>query len=312
VFFRTGAIIRRFAHSIVFVLPVSVAFSPHSVAENATSTSPGTNLPQLLIEQGWQQKTDADGNTIIYLPADKSEAQPAMPDIVQQLRERGWEMRTDTEGNTLLIRVDQNTWSPAKQQPASPAVEEAQSSAGAPSTVPPDVETLLRERGWRMETDADGAILLAPTGSAPSGSTEIDTTQVPDPFLRFRQALREKGWRVEPAEDGAVIIYPPVKADELFADPVYPAAPDKRGHYQGIALEAVTNGEIELPVDNQSEARKLAAAWVESFGGPGLTVGKVRQISRIYAVSVVETETPYLLRNQLIIRRDNGRVIAIY
>jgi hypothetical protein len=119
VFFRTGAIIRRFAHSIVFVLPVSVAFSPHSVAENATSTSPGTNLPQLLIEQGWQQKTDADGNTIIYLPADKSEAQPAMPDIVQQLRERGWEMRTDTEGNTLLIRVDQNTWSPAKQQPAS-------------------------------------------------------------------------------------------------------------------------------------------------------------------------------------------------
>ena len=254
-FSRTGAMIRRFANSIVFVLPVSVAVSSLSVAENATSTSPpGTNLPQLLTEQGWRQTTDADGNTIIYLPAHKSETQ---------------------------------------------------SSAAAASTVPPDVETLLRERGWRMETEADGTILLAPTGSAAAGSTEIDTTQVPDPFLLFRQALKDKGWRVEPAEGGALIIYPP-----LNADPVEPLS-EKQMPCQEVELEVVANGTIELPVDNQNKARKLAAAWIDSLAHPGLAVGKVRQINRVYAVSIVEAATPHRLRNQLIIRSVNGRVIVI-
>jgi hypothetical protein len=318
-FTRTDAI-TRLANPVVFILSISVGVPSLSVAENATLTSSGTDLPQLLDEQGWQEKTEADGSTLFYPPAQKARpsaraahkaaARSAIPDIYQQLRELGWEIHTDAEGNTLLIPVDQSTRSPAKSHPVSPPVVGAESSAGASSTVPPDVEALLRERGWRIETDAAGNTLLVPTGSVPSDTAESDTAHTPDPFLQFRQLLEDKGWRVEPAEDGAAIIYPPVKADNLRADRGNPL-PDKRSHCQWIELEAVANGEIELPVDNQSKARKLATVWIDSYGRPGLAVGKVRRINRLYAVSVVETETPYQLRNQLIIRSDNGRVIAI-
>lgn len=318
VFIRTGAIVRRLAIPVLFVLPVSLAVPSLSVAENTALSSPGTNLRQLLEEQGWQQEIDADGNTLFYPPGQESsqstKAPPAVvPDIFQQLRERGWEIRTDTEGNTLLTPAVQSTQTPARSHPTTPASAETERPAGALSiVVPPELETLLRERGWHIETDTAGDTLLMPTGSVPSDTTNIETRQAPDPFLQFIQSLENKGWRVEPAESGAVIIFPPVQADELPSDRGDPLQPDQRGHCQWIELEAIATGEIELPVDGPGKAKKLAGAWIDNFGLPGLSVGKVRQINHVYAVSIVDSETPYWLRNQLIIRSNDGGVIVVY
>ncbi|MEN8803095.1 MAG: hypothetical protein ABF297_14075 [Thiogranum sp.] len=317
-FIRTGAIVRRLAIPVLFVLPVSLAVPSVSVAENTALSTPGTNLRQLLEEQGWQQEIDADGNTLFYPPGQESsqstKAPPAVvPDIFQQLRERGWEIRTDTEGNTLLTPAVQSTQTPARSHPTTPASAETERPAGALSiVVPPELETLLRERGWHIETDTGGDTLLMPTGSVPSDTTNIETRQAPDPFLQFIQSLENKGWRVEPAESGAVIIFPPVQADELPSDRGDPLQPDQRGHSQWIELEAIATGEIELPVDGPGKAKKLAGAWIDNFGLPGLSVGKVRQINHVYAVSIVDSETPYWLRNQLIIRSNDGGVIVVY
>jgi len=316
VFIRTGAIIQRLAMPVIFVLPVSLAVPSLSAADDATLTSPGTNLPQLLEEQGWRKEIDADGSAFFYPPAQESrqaaEAPPAVPDVFQLLRERGWEIQTDREGNTLLTPAFQSSRSPAKSHPVTPPFMETEKPAGALSiVVPAEVETLLRERGWRIETDAAGDTLLVPTGSAPPDTGNIDTPPASDPFVQFLQSLEDKGWRVEPAESGAVIIYPPVKADELSSDRGNPL-PDRRGHCQGIELAAVANGQIELPVDDDNKAKRLARAWIDNFGLAGLSVGKARRIQRVYAVSIVETETPYRLRNQLIIRSEDGGVIAVY
>ena len=267
--------------AIALSLALSPALLPTGALGEPAPTQTGTDLIQLLEQQGWQAQTAADGSLIFSPPA----------------------------------------------QITRPAVESAKHTdlpSGQTSATPQDIERLLRERGWRTETDASGNTLLRPArAGTKSGqpAEDVESTTVgntaeavpatDDPFTQFQRSLSEKGWRVSADSDGSVIVYPPVKTDAPRASRAY-EVPEQRGYCAGIGLAAVGNGEIALPIDIANKAERLATDWIANFGHAEYAVGRIRRINQVYAVSIVDKRPPHHLRNQLIIRSDNGRIIAVY
>ncbi len=305
---------------------LSLATLPSAGITDIAPTSASAELPQLLEQQGWQAQEGADGATLYRppeqiiepdLPESANEAVAQPPSIpYRQLKDSGWTVRVDGDGNTLLIPAGRAAPTGTVGEAAIPA------TAGTPAA-PPDIQRLLRDRGWRLEQDASGNTILTPAnaGTSTSGTMKLEetandsgdteTATTADPFSQFQRSLRKKGWRVESAPDGAVLVYPPIsgKASDAYqAD----AAPAQRGHYKGIESATVLAGEVALPVDNEAEAGRIARDWVERFGSPEQVVGRIRRVNDVHIVSIVDETPPYRLRNQLIILTETGRVIAIY
>jgi hypothetical protein len=78
-----------------------------------------------------------------------------------------------------------------------------------------------------------------------------------------------------------------------------------------MLVETVQSGEIVLPVDEWSEARRIAQAWLDVQGTEASAVGKIRKVLRVYLVSIVEAKAPYGLRHQIAIRTRDGKVVPL-
>ena len=231
--------------------------------------------------------------------------------LLQLLEQQGWQTKSGPDGSLLF-------------RPAAPITRqtgEATQSDSLPAAAAPEIEHLLLQRGWRIATDASGNTILQPaqTGGQGSQSGENVTGEIPtgsaataagaDPFAQFKRSLSEKGWRVESAPDGSLMVFPPLPTDALQTAGTFSKA--QRGHCEGVSLAAVEQQEISLPIDNPAQAARLATDWIANFGHAEDTVGRIREINRVYAVSIVDKSPPHHLRNQLIIRRENGGIIAI-
>lgn len=138
--------------------------------------------------------------TLIYLScswAAASAESGTAPQLPQLLEAQGWRYQSDANGNVY--------YHPPQPTGAAAQPDEAIASALGPA----DVKQLLLERGWQMETNAQGDILLLPV-SAPAPS-EID------------QMLRERGWRILTDVDGNTLLMPTgpatTGATRLSSDP---------------------------------------------------------------------------------------------
>lgn len=241
---------------------------------------------------------------------------PVGNDLVRLLEQQGWQARTDSDGSITFSPPTQDTAkTEAAPQPDNTLAETRPAAA-------PEVERLLRQRGWRTETDASGNTMLMPaplktqgghTAEKPASeisSEPAETTARTTPFNQFRRSLKDKGWRVETAKDGSLTIYPPAQPHELQTTQ-QTATASQRGYCQGVDLTTVGQHEVALPINTHDEAARLATDWIANFGQADHLVGRIRRINRVYSVSIVEDQAPHHLRNQLIIRAEDGGVIAI-
>lgn len=265
-----------------------------------------SELPNLLEQQGWRYQSDAEGN-VYYQPARPLTAadqgkEAAISDVAQVdlrrlLFERGWLLETNPQGDMLLRPI---------RPPTSP-----------------DIHEMLRERGWRILTDMDGNTLLTPMHPAatePVASASkarvrraepeanpIDQPPAGEPTTRFRQVLEEKGWTVLMNSDGSMMVYP--AAANLQAPPIREATDTTpSGYCEGITLIAE---EVQLPVNFEEKAQLLSTAWIANFGRADYAVGKARKVNQLFVVSIVDSEPPHTLHNQLVVR-ENGTIIALY
>ncbi len=180
----------------------------------------------------------------------------------------------------------------------------------------------LRRLGWRIETDADGATLLFPPSSVPASEagtrtvapvtsiSQPEVDQAPDPSSTAQDEVAQdldalfaqRGWRSQRQTDGSLLLIPQqrVAADTVG---IQPAA--------GFIPAAVTEGQIQLPVDDWRKARAVATSWLDAYGDDKLRLGKLRRVLRVYVVSVVERMRPAALRHQLSISVDDGRVVVL-
>ena len=247
--------------------------------------------------------------------AEQSSA-PAGNDLIRLLEQQGWQARTGSDGSIIFSPPTQAaTETEAAPQPGDTLSEPRPAAA-------PEVERLLRQRGWRTQTDASGNTMLmrAPlktqgghTAEKPTpeiSSEPAETTASTTPFNQFRRSLKDKGWRVETAKDGSLTIYPPVQPPEMQTTQ-RTATASQRGYCQGAKLTTVGQHEVTLPINTHDEAARLATDWIANFGQADHLVGRIRRINRVYSVSIVEDQAPHHLRNQLIIRAEDGGVIAI-
>jgi hypothetical protein len=249
----------------------------------------------------------------------RTTAEPAIAesntDLLQMLEQQGWQAQTGPDGS-LIFRPPTT----ASEQKADVGGSKVPTTTGATPATASDVERLLLERGWRMETDASGNTLLLPAQAprpsnrslesvSPATTEEVAATT--DPFVQFQRSLSEKGWLVKSASDGSILVYPPVRKEVSQAGK-RDVGSTRRGYCAGIDLTAVQQQEVLLPIDSPEKAFRLATDWIANFGHADHAVGRIRRINQVYSVSVVDTEPPFHLRNQLIIRSDNGRVIAVY
>ena len=303
--------LQRYSGPIAWVRPAVLLTALLGTAVHAATGTADTGLEQRLIEQGWQASSDDAGNTLLYPPARSAPttADPVPPvaqtttthppDLQELLRQRGWVIRESAAGTTLQLLLDPPSAPPAPTQEPPP---------GAGSRAQ-DVYRMLEERGWRIHQDASGNTLLIPArtaGSPASGSTTTAAGPAGDSLADFRRAAEATGWRIESTADGSLIMRPP------GASAVRLDATSTIGTCQGVVTPSVATGSLGLPISNTASARRLAEEWLTDNASVGRAVGRLRQVNRIYVVSIVDDAPPFQLRNQLIIRRDNGRVIPVY
>ena len=92
-----------------------------------------------------------------------------------------------------------------------------------------------------------------------------------------------------------------------MADP----APQAITPSQGVVTAPVRDETVKLPVDRWVDARAIADAWVAEHGGGRLRVGKIRQVHRVYLVSIVGVDAPNQVIHQIAITGGNGHVVVL-
>jgi len=182
----------------------------------------------------------------------------------------------------------------------------------------------LRGLGWRVEQGTDGATLLYP----PMPKARVSATQVApaaEPEKALDALLQERGWRVERDAKGALLLHPRGPAPARPGAATYgeglagreAGAPSPEGAEggltpaQGAETAPVRDANITLPVDRWVEARTIAEAWLAEHGAPGWRVGKIRQVHRVYMVSIVDAARPPRVVHQIAITSGNGLVVVL-
>ena len=82
--------------------------------------------------------------------------------------------------------------------------------------------------------------------------------------------------------------------------------------WSGVMLPALQKGTIRLPLDSWEKAHQLTLSWIELSGRDDLLPGKIRNINKVYLVSVVSRIPPHVLRHQLVFREDDGHMFLVY
>lgn len=178
------------------------------------------------------------------------------------------------------------------------------------------VRALFEPRGWRVEQDDAGYLSLYPpsTKSDPVEAKEEGIAPAPqeqviagDDNDELTEALARHGWTVSKEDDGSLLLYPPAPKEEPAADegPTFPEP------LAGEMIDTLNSGDIELPIDSWNEAHRMAKGWLSQHRLEGVKVGRIRVINRVYLVSIVESEHPYNLVAQLVIRMEDGAILQV-
>lgn len=169
------------------------------------------------------------------------------------------------------------------------------------------LEAALKRHGWRVEYDSEGSLLLFPPVPKPvsepvdpppaeTGET-IDATDLD----ALQAAAAERGWGHRREADGSLVLVPPGRSPEPADAPSC-----QIGMVRVSGVE-----EVPLPVDTADKAGRLAGFWLRESAVDSLAIGRIRQVNRLFLVSVVEDEQPFVLHTQLVIRADDGCLFAI-
>ncbi len=298
-------------------------------------------LRAMLSPHGWRVEADGAGGVLLYPRAAQLskvrptvESDPAISSIVPlgqgfttedinrlrgMLTPHGWRVEADGVGGVLLYPRPVET--PSLQQEGS-SKGSSPTLTSRPGFTPRDIahlRELLSPHGWRVEADGEGGVLLYPgafavhsaprtasTQQAPSGITSIKGFASGDLEI-LRSLLTPHGWRVKGDSQGGILLIPhPPVAQELVAP--YVAARS----WSGVILPALQKGTVRLPLDSWEKAHQLTLSWIELSGKDDLLPGKIRNINKVYLVSVVSRIPPHVLRHQLVFREDDGHMFLVY
>ncbi len=102
----------------------------------------------------------------------------------------------------------------------------------------------------------------------------------------------------EDCADGEVVLNQPRECIATF-DPLF------------ALVSLVDKGDVELPVDAAGKAARIARDWLEKLDDERSTVGKIYDTEHAYVVSIVSEQPPHVLRDQLVIRRSDGRLMSV-
>ncbi len=226
------------------------------------------------------------------------------PALDQALRQAGWEVKRSA-GEGLVLSPPQMPAGIARV-PAAPTAA-ADPAPGTSVTGAPDWDR-LRGLGWRVEREDDGSTLLYPPAPQLPGPGATSANRAEKALDAL---LQERGWRVERDAQGAMLLYP--RGGGLQPGPS--AIPAQAGlavvPAPGVVTAPVRDAAVALPVDRWSEARTIADAWLAEQGAPGWRVGKIRQVHRVYMVSIVEEARPSKVVHQIAITSANGLVVVL-
>lgn len=220
------------------------------------------------------------------------------------LEQAGWRVTEGPDGS-LDLRP------PPGETPEQPRAAEVGAVGEGPTSGEGAGWARLTEHGWRVERSADGSTLLYPPEPAARPSppeTEAETPDKPTPISlpseRLDDHLRARGWHVERSPDGSLLLHP--QRTEAVATQRQTPEP-----CAGELPAVVRDARVRLPIASWDQARAVAESWLESVESPGSLVGKIRQIGRVYLVSIVERRSPHRLRHQIAIDSESGRVIVL-
>ena len=283
--------------SVLLALCVVAAavIPPTASGEDRIVSGDLETLQQRLEPLGWRVERSPEGDLLLWpaarTPAETVPTEDGKTSIPQQdlatlqarLEERGWRVERDADGSLLLYPKDGGD-----------------ATADGVRVAPlDDVRALLLASGWTVEKKEGGDLLLYPGASpgAPVAQTQ-DKRVRQDDLAAVRKAVEQSGWQTERRPDGSLVLYPRGAAG---APPQSPATVPTLAEQVGV----------KLPVDTWREAQRIAGRWVQQQQRR-LTVGRIRKVNWIYLVSIVDSKPPYRLRNQLVIRSQDGRVIPLY
>lgn len=248
------------------------------------------------------------------------------------LKRRGWHVERDSEGGLLLYlpspEAAVETISPVSPETAE-MIEPSDDWLEARDL--DGLQRALDAQGWRVQRNADGDLLVFPAGHAVGESASMQApAQVPAPGLSapvdepapppatresgpdpemidatdldaLQTVATERGWAHRREPDGSLVLLPPGSASA----PAH-AEPCQIGMIRIAGVE-----EIGLPIDTEKQAYRLAEFWLREVDDGSIAIGRIRQVNRLFLVSVVEREAPFHLHTQLVIRADDSCLIAI-
>lgn len=214
----------------------------------------------------------------------------------------GWQVMLDDEGGIILIPGSASTSPPLKQDAE---------QADFQQTDVDKLRSYLVPYGWNVEQDSDGSIILIPgreteVEPAPVVTAEQQNYQQLD-VETLREMLAPHSLNVERDDTGGIVLIP---------QPLFQSVPDVlpqpfAQQWTGIVLQAVAMGEVPLPIDTWQKVNDLSQAWLSETGYKGLSVGKIREVNKVYIISIVTTAPPYSLQFQLIIRISDGHIFPV-
>ena len=299
-------------------------------------------LRGMLSPHGWRVEADGTGGVLLYPRAAEVsqdrpsvESGPSVPSTIPlgqgftegdverlqgMLSPHGWRVEADGAGGVLLY--------PRSAEPPLPASEDSSMRKSSATVMPRagftsrDIAHLrgyLAPHGWRVEADGAGGVLLYPgaftdhsvprTASstrAQSGITSVKGFTSGDLEI-LRATLAPHGWHVEGDSRGGLLLIPqPPSAQESVA--TYVAARS----WSGVILPEIQRGTIGLPIDSWEKAHQLTLSWIELSGQNDLVPGKIRNINKVYLISVVSRIPPHTLRHQLVFREEDGHMFLVY
>lgn len=259
--------------------PARAQTPPLPADAGATDTSTGApqDLQELLRRRGWTVERDAQGNTILRradgapaAPPAGEVAPPAAPveppggggappaaaveppappltRLQKTLEARGWQVQRLPDGSLVARPGGQQARaaeappapSPSEKGPPAQAPADTPAKEDAGTGVPPDLQVLLRRRGWVVEMDGQGNTILRRAeglpGEPPRGEVVPPAAPVEPPvpsLTRLQQALKARGWRVQRLPDGSLVAGPGVPGG---ATPVpAPRAPSQPPAWQAL------------------------------------------------------------------------------
>ena len=207
-------------------------------------------------------------------------------DFQKALKSKGWDVHQAQDG-TLTLRPPQQTTDSSQS-----IVGKEKDSTEIANQSMDALQRRLESAGWKVSRDNDGSLIFHKPKRAP----QVLSSDLPK---GLNGLLDNPHWRVQRSSDGSLLLFPQEpKVNEQF---------DQAQITTGVSVQA----QFELPIDEWTEAKSIAKAWVESIGGKGLAVGKIRKILRVYLISIVQDETPYALKHQIAIRQSDGHVIVL-